>query len=752
MSLAKSNGIEIEDHSKLVGLFSETIAQKKQIFNNEIILKEIRCSGLLHDIAKVIEVNQNSIKKGKKMPIQPSAHNEQAWAFLSKHLRCQSMDSLNHVLYSIYWHHGTSSKKLKNTNNVIYDNISDSDKKKLVAITQSLLKDNDYFFCSEDPKDIRILPPDFYNSKNEFESSLEMFSRMCLISADRIVAKFEPSDYIEFLEDNNKISDFIDKLMLIENCDNINKIFFDNERFEIQKDIVKQDAKTICFNGPAGFGKTNTGLFWITKNKEKTIWVCPRNTVAYSVYHSIIETFKNFKIEGISVELYLTGKIQESNVNDSKDFTSDIIITNIDNFLTPSIDNRNADRLFYLSNANVIFDEYHEYVNINDNILFSCFINIMRTRHRNTKSRTLLISATPIYGIENLWDFDSEQTLYLPQKYQHYPAAHNKKYNFKISDKIPDLKNNNNSLVFLNSISSTQDMKIKHPESKIFHGDFEKHFKNQKLTELFNSNGKTSSVSKHKQNVISTHALQASADLSFSTLMESVVSAMATLQRVGRINRWGEFESADILIFNLKTKSENTIKSILYDNKLCTIWLDLLNTKDQQSMILSDIYKLYNDFCEQNQSDIKKYIEQCYSSSFDNLKYVYPIQSNSKEEDVNINNNKVYKSDANRIRANGNQIFCIYPIKDSDLFTEPFNKTVYNNSFVKTFEEEGDAKLLQKMKRAMKRIMNSQQKDIYDYSSLIKCENMETIREASKYSNTPYIVFNKIYDPEIGLK
>lgn len=747
--LAKSNGTSLANHSKLVGLFARTIASKKYIQNDEVLFSEIEVSGFLHDIAKVIEKNQESIKKNKKMPIKPTAHNEQGWAFLSKHLQCKSSSKKN-VLYNVYWHHGTANYQ-KVSNNVIYDNIDSKDIEKLILIVKELLKDNPYFSCSDEPLSFSpIFRPDFYQIEDEFESSIETFSRMCLVSADRMVSGFTPKKCDYFLENSNKISDYIDDLMKISECDNINNIHFDNERFEIQKNLATEEAKTICFNGPAGFGKTNAGLFWITKNKEKTIWVCPRNTVAYSVYHSLIETFEKFKIEGISVELYLTGKVQKKNTVDTEDFSSDIIVTNIDNFLTPSIDNRNAKRLFYTINTNVIFDEYHEYVTTNNNILLSCFINIMKTRHRNTQSRTLLISGTPIYEIEELWDYDSNKTAYLPNKYQHFPSAHDNPYFISVENNIPHVDDNKNSIIFLNAISSTQDFKIKYPDTEIFHGDFEKWYKDHKLSQLFINNGKNSPVTISKQNVVSTHALQASADLSFSSLYESVVSPMATLQRIGRTNRWGEFDSADFFVFNLKNNSETHIKNILYNGKLCQKWFEVLLENDKKQLTLSQIYKLYNDFCQTNKSEIKKYIRKCYSDSILLLEGIYPTQSDIKEEEEEIQN-KIFKSDSNKIRSNGNQIFCIYKIKNSDRFTEPFNENVFGGDFKKTFGEPEDKKIMNKIKNAMKNIIRSEQNGLYDYTLLVDSGYIDEIRKAGKYSNTPYIVFNKEYDLELGL-
>ena len=99
-----------------------------------------------------------------------------------------------------------------------------------------------------------------------------------------------------------------------------------------------------------------------------------------------------------SVELFLSGEVVFSDINNNSGFESDIIVTNIDNFLSPSVKTTFADKLFLMNTADVVFDEYQELMT--DEALLSAFINMIRVRHRYTKARTLLLSATPYVGLE----------------------------------------------------------------------------------------------------------------------------------------------------------------------------------------------------------------------------------------------------------------------------------------------------------------------------------------------------------------
>ena len=76
----------------------------------------------------------------------------------------------------------------------------------------------------------------------------------------------------------------------------------------------------------------------VSRNR-KIIWVCPRNTVGESVYDTIIGELKSFGFDNISVELFLTNQVEKSTHN-STGFESDIIVTNVDNYLVPTFDSR----------------------------------------------------------------------------------------------------------------------------------------------------------------------------------------------------------------------------------------------------------------------------------------------------------------------------------------------------------------------------------------------------------------------------
>lgn len=759
-ALAKSNGVPLHSHSYLTASLAAIIRKESQAFFSQSDINDTYVSGLLHDVAKNTLLNQERLKTNKKLQHRPFRHNEIIWAFLSKHLICPSETSKNIILHNVYWHHGIENRMHNDSDSVIYNTIAKEDIKRLKITVTHLLNNIPGYKCADKPDlDNNPKSPFFFkeyiNNYDKF-NQLTTYSRMCLISADRIISAFSPELVKAFYKSDGKVNEeylynYIRPFLYIEKAKNLSKINYGNARFKIQKNILAVKDKTICYNGPAGFGKTPVGLLWILRNNKKTIWVCPRNFVAESVYHSIIEIFKEFNVRDISVELFLTGRVQQSNSGRFNGFDSDIIITNIDNLVSPTIDNKHADRLFYSVNSNVIFDEYHEYISETQNPLLACFVNLMRTRHRLTNSQTLLLSATPILGLEKYWDVDEVKTKYLPSHKTHFPAAHKKKYLINFVDTIPQVKPDSNSLIFLSSIKNVQEFKINNWDAILYHNEFEDHKKAEKLAELFRLYGKKSSRTSNKTNVISTHALQASADLSFEKLYDSIISPQTTLQKGGRINRWGELKECIWTFFEHNNKSENATKNILYSMKLSKLWIQHLKKYNSKKLTLDNIYNIYNNFHSKYSDEIQSYLKKCLDVSESLLRKIHPVQIDILDENIDIDK-KIVNASGNKIRANGNEIFCIFKKQDSDEYSNVFNINPYGGpeTYKERFKEKDN--ITSNQLKAMKQIAKSKDKR-FNYSELIekKQNDNSIIRKAAKLSITPYIRFDKVYNEELGL-
>lgn len=746
--LSEVKGITLLEYSKLRALFAVEIA-KLTLRRSELnLIENIRISALLQDIGKCCHNHQKAIKNQSMVKKAKFLNNEIGWAFLTKYIHEKGYEF---VLDSIYWNNGITTNRNKtmggyNNNNVL-DTVDEIDKGMMLDFLKEAIKtEYPYHYDGKFKTDA----PDYYKKGGTLEivnNAEKTFIRTCIISANELVYSLNVNRAKEILEKN----DATEIKRLVENLSKRNfykeELNFDNydkSRLNIQIGIINDCDKITIVNAPSGFGKTLIGVLWnLMLSNKKLIWVCPRNAVAQAVYYNIIKELTSLGIEKkISVELYLTGETKKSN-SSTNGFNSDIIITNIDNFLNPSINTNNADRLFFITNCDVVFDEYHELVK--EEALFAGFINIMNTRSRFTNSRTILLSATPMQ-INNLWDNGvGFRTKVLPNGISHYPAAHKKKYEINVFniDSIEKFKTRKNisSIVVFNSISNSQIIHNQVGSEKLIHSSFCADDKENIFNYIYDRFGKKSSRSLTKENLTGTHVIQASLDVSFANLYESVLSPLCTLQRVGRCDRWGDYEGTPKLnIYKIDDTSENKMKEILYTKDLSNKWFSFLSKYHGKELTLDKLYEIYNEFNKINSSDINRYIENCHDKSLQHLIKIYPKHFiKGRKSDIKIAN-------TNKLRSIGNEIFFICKVHDSDNYSDIITDS--NRSYFKDYDE--DKNTLGRMIKAMKSI-RSKKDERYDFSELIKQWDINSIRDAAVCSNTPYIRFDVVYHPEYGV-
>jgi CRISPR-associated helicase Cas3/CRISPR-associated endonuclease Cas3-HD len=742
--LAKSDNTDLLTHSKKVSEAAQEIlihSIKNNKFQNEVDI--VNNASLLHDIGKCTTSFQLYLKSGKETPKfkkNSFSHNQIGWAFLSKHLNISDNKKRNIILDSVYWHHGVKNYD-RVTDSIIYDDIIHINNTDINNMKEYLISAlGEEFYKEYDDNDNDILTP-MYFSKNQDDTNIyetnvkKILVRSCVIGGDRFVSKFT-NDELLLINIQNEISDSINR----KNKTKITTTKYDNTpRYDTQINIVTQTKKTTIINAPAGFGKTLLGLMWgITKNDKKIIWVCPRNMVAESVYESVILELKNINIE-LSVELYLGGEIKKSNTSLTEQFESDIIITNIDNLLFTSTKNNMMNLSYIVNTANVIFDEYHELVTSGS--IMSLFILMMNMRHKKLNSDTLLLSATPIPTLNHLWEgVQFDKTTFLPNENEHYDAAHNKKYSFNITDDV-DLSDNNTITIF-NSISESQKLYSNNTNSILLHSKFETDKRSKQFNLLYTLYGKSSKRNSKKTNIIGTHIIQASLDISANILNESVISPQATLQRIGRCDRWGDYnKQSKINIFKLNSKSELAAKKNLYDIDLSNKWFNNIIKYGGTNVTLNDIYKLYNDFNIINEQDIKKYVKMLYEASKNTIYGIYPIKYIGKKQ----TKLEKMKASSNLLRSNGNEIFIICENFKGG-FSEAFNQQIYSSVDVDFHE---DLNYAHRMGKDMVRMKD----DRFDYSYINKRtkKTLDRFRREAKWSNRPYIRYDIMYHDKYGI-
>jgi len=760
--LAKGDGETLIDHSKLVSNFAVAIAEisgNKNYFDDwEEYLQILNFAGLLHDIAKSTDENQKALKGGTKLPEKKFTHNEIGWAFVSKHLKMPKRWVKEEILYLIYWHHGIKSNLSQDKNETIYlSNIKEKDISNQLEYLKIII---DPIFISKSELNEEYKSPLFF--ENNDKDIFRIFLRSCLISADRLVSGLTKEQIENFIGNSDKIKEFVENLTNRKELIQISQNPYNNERFFIQESISKSDDQTIIINAPGGFGKTLIPILYGIRNKKKIIYVAPRNTIAESIYKNVIEELNNFGISDVSVQLYLTGKVQDSFKNNlNRAFETDIIVTNIDNFLKPTVDNKNAGKLYYLLNCTVVFDEYHEFVS-DGNALFKAFINIMKMRHCLTDSKTFLLSATPYVGLEEEWDNFYKKSVYFPSRDSFYPAAHDKPYKFNIveysdnEEEFKEIEDCQDALIVTNSISKSQEYVLKNNNNFLIHSQFEKDIKQNKLNNLFQTHGKNILRDRNTTNVVATSIVQASLNISFTSLHESCISPSSTVQRVARINRFGELDNAcSVFVYNSKSREEMTARTNFFDREISNLWFDYLLVELNTSIKnLDNLYEHYVNFHNKFQKQIKSFLKSSKNESENWLKTIYPDKIDKEEQDPDIEEKnkklKNKKAGSNKIRSSNNEVFFICRRYNEnweklDTFTDVFSTKYYRSP-----EEDFDD-LLINTREYDKRIRLVESDERFDYTRLLNKKGKYKISDTCKDSVTPYIRMDVVHHPYHGV-
>lgn len=739
-ALAKSIGVNLITHNRNVSISSVYIAEKMLSVSNPELLEIIRLGGLLHDIGKMTYKFQELLTRKIKKTGHKYRHNEIGGAFINCFFNSKNI-KIDYIANSVYWHHGISRKMNDDYCDDIIDEINDDEIKVMNDIVIELLDES---YILPQPRSM-VNTPNFYEGDDEYNENMSII-RTCIISADRIVSMLEENN-INLLIDDLNISMILDNTLNNKITKRITPIinkspYQPEDRFILQQEISNKCGQTTIIKAPAGFGKTMIGVIWASLNNRKNLWVCPRNVVAESVYYSILTELDALELNNVTVELYLTGGVKMKNHDGNGEFNSDIIVTNIDNFLAPSINDVISDRLFLTHSANIIFDEYQELVT--DAPYFACFINLMRARHHHTNSKTLLLSATPI-DISHFWDTIDRKTIILPDKINHYPAAHNKKYLISVTDHFTYTKSKSN-LVILNSISEAQTLKYKEPTALLFHSKFSEETKQQKFETVITDYGKKSPRTTDKQPVIATLIARASFDVSFHNIFESCLSPEATIQSIGRCDRFGDYpDESTLTIFKLDSNSERAVIDIHYDQDLMENWYNELKIYDGKRLTLNELYVIYNGHTLKHTKERKKYFNRKYRNSLTKLRTIYPIRYNEKKDtDIKI-------AGSNKLRSVGNELFFMVNNHSSKTeYVGPFLTQIYK-TVQDDFKEDG--RTLGRILGSMKAIMKQNSND-FEYSDILKNKKKITIddlRKNGKKSNTPYIRYDEVYHPDYGL-
>ncbi len=578
---------------------------------------------------------------------------------LLDHVSIKTINSQNKkaIKHAVYWHHAKPFRK----NHKVFENLGDVYKKldknlggdawenvvlkstdmlsrlcgldsSYREIKNSLLRDSFQNELDRDALDyITSLPFPEYKEYS-IEDLLECYTngikknglnnviRACVITADRWISALSANDLDEAIA-NHTLDELVeDKLQLqsdlnahIEQC---LTSFPNSERTQKQAEVAQKltdqgEYGVTVLSGAAGCGKTKIALEWAKlKNAQQILWICPRVQVCQGLFE---ELASDRYLPNATVEIH-TGEFKYLNTYsnptpENEFFSGDIVITTIDQILNSIISHTNANKLIDYLNAHVVFDEYHEYINMPAFNLFFAELVEVKNR-RESAANTLLVSATPNYLFtEELLERKREDIVEME-------SFNQSRYKIKFVT-YEELKNDesnplygpqkDNTFIISNTAITAQKSFIQNQQNEssiLLHSKFKKSDKKTLFAEVFDSFQQYGS---RKYDILrSGPIVQAALNITCDYMVSEISTAENCLQRLGRLDRFGE-NNESVNIFCLAVpdpisqgKGIGTSARFLSRNHCLAstkAWYEFLANYDlDKPLTLKTIYQIYEDY------------------------------------------------------------------------------------------------------------------------------------------------------------
>ncbi len=462
--------------------------------------------------------------------------------------------------------------------------------------------------------------------------------RACIISADRLISSLSANDLSDYIS-QNRLDELLESMQeestgLSSHLTDALTRFPDSERTRKQDEVARKLAETndiAVLAGAAGCGKTRIALEWAKlKNAQKIIWVCPRVQVCQGIFEELCtEYMPDAKIEIFTGEFKYTGN-WEKPTHEKDYFSGDIIVTTIDQILGSIVTHTRVNSLLPFMNAHVVFDEYHEYIGMEIfNLLFAELVANKQMRSKGNKN-TLLVSATPHY-------LYLEKVLHIDATYDavEMPSFNPSQYKiefieFDESDKLnsPFYQSYTDNTFIISNTAQTAQLgfiyRQKTEKSILFHSKFKKSDKKRWFSEVYESFRKNGT--RQFDVLRSGPIVQASLNISCDHMISEMSHPENILQRLGRLDRFGENACTNILKIAItdsvkrgkQTGSSAQFLARLHGLQSAKAWYEYLSDKlDDRTFTLPEIYQLYKAFYddEKIRSIVSQDLDEALKSS-----------------------------------------------------------------------------------------------------------------------------------------
>ncbi len=486
--------------------------------------------------------------------------------------------------------------------------------------------------------------------KNVSQNAQNNLVRTSVISADRLVSGLSLNDLDEYLSEgslNELLDDPQDQFNLkaeIKRClQGFEKSFPGSKRNIDQQISAKNlaDLKEISIHnesynigvlqGPAGCGKTKIALEWaLNSDAKKIIWVCPRVQVCQGLFHDLKaeEYLPNCNIEiftGEYKKIICQGVSQDTEESDY--FSGDIVITTIDQIVNSIITHNRVTTFVNLLNSHVVFDEFHELINMPAfNLLFAELIEAKKKQAED--ANTLLVSATPHYFyLQEFLQIANENIIKLN-------SFNNSNYKIEMVsyddrtevNPLIDNPQEGRTFVISNTAHDAQVGYLRHYSSEnsvLLHSKYTRQDKIYWFDQVFEcfKQGGTGKYEVLRSGPI----VQASLNISCDRMLTELTCAENWLQRLGRLDRFGK--NCDkvnvyttVIPGSFEIDSKQTSNWARFLNKLSILqstkaWLNFLKDRIQndKTVTINGLYSIYEKFY--SDEEVKRLIGQDFISA-----------------------------------------------------------------------------------------------------------------------------------------
>ncbi len=402
--------------------------------------------------------------------------------------------------------------------------------------------------------------------------------RSAVVTADRIVSSLTAADLDEFIS-LIKLPEFRVQAnhadVIYRQFDSMSDDYaerYPGQRTEEQAQAAQELAGIsgrsgiACLQGPAGCGKTKITLQYLSalKQQKRVFIFVPRTAIGEGLFHELVENYGvTSSVEFLSGSKKLFSRrsaiaasgFETIDTPEELQGTGNVVITTIDQLCKTMLSHQKIDMVTQLADSHVIFDEFHELVELPGIVLL--FLEIMRLR-QFVATGTLLVSATPNPQLLALLKVHTRAVVKVTSFNTKPLAIHMTPWNaqvYAVGQKATPhpfyaggIVLEDGAFVVCNTATVAQQasvaQRIAGRNVICFHSKFTPKDKSALLGRILRVFGRQSTVS--DEVLIAGPIVQASLNITTRTMHTEMCHGENALQRIGRVNRFGTMDSASV--------------------------------------------------------------------------------------------------------------------------------------------------------------------------------------------------------------